>query len=339
VATQASGTLASNYNIIYTNGGLSIGKAGLVVTADNKTRIYGNANPTLTYTVSGYVNGEGASVLSGSPALTTSANTTSNIGNETITAAASSLTTNNYSFTFVNGLMAINPRPILISAEANQSKLIGNLDPTLAYSVEANAAGRGIVGSDVFSGNLIRTAGEEVATDYAISQGTLANRNYLISFVPSNFEIKPLPTEQFGVGVMMSSIAANNNFQTSPPAAAITEPPKVSQVSVTQTYAPNSQALTVITAQVPVTQINNFSFKVPDQIVKNIASSGASVTAQMADGKELPSWLKFDSKTMEFKAQADGSGAMSTDVIRVSLKFGVETIIVEIKPVEILGKL
>jgi hypothetical protein len=30
---------------------------------------------------------------------------------------------------------------------------------------------------------------------------------------------------------------------------------------------------------------------------------------------------------------------MSTDVIRVSLKFGVETIIVEIKPVEILGKL
>ena len=235
--------------------------------------------------------------------------------------------------------MAINPRPIMISADANQSKLIGNIDPTLTYSLEANGASRGIVGSDVFSGNLMRTAGEEVAIDYAIYQGTLANRNYLISFVPSNFEIKPLPSEKFGVGVMMSSIASNNNFQTSPPAAATNESPKESQVNVTQTYFSNSQALTVITAQVPVTQMNNFSFKVPDQISKNIASSGASVTAQMADGKELPSWLKFDPKTMEFIAQADASSAMSSDVIRVSLKFGGQTIVVEIKPVEILEKL
>ena len=339
VASPVAGTLAGNYSISYTNGGISIGKAGLVVTAGNKTRIYGDANPALTYTVTGYVSGEGASVLSGSPALTTSANTTSNIGNEAITAAANSLSSNNYSFTFVNGVMAINPRPIIISAEANQSKLIGNIDPALTYSVEANGAGRGIVGSDIFSGNLIRTAGEEVAIGYAISQGTLANINYLISFVPSNFEIKPLPSEKFGVGVMMSSIAANNNFQTSPPAAASIESPKASQVSVTQTYASNSQALTVITAQIPATQINNFSFKVPDQIAKNIASSGASVTAQMADGKELPSWLKFDPKTMEFKAQADARSAMSSDVIRVSLKFGGETIVVEIKTVEILDKL
>jgi hypothetical protein len=338
VATPVAGTLAGNYSISYTNGGISIGKAGLVVTAGNKTRIYGDANPALTYTVTGYVSGEGASVLSGSPALTTSANTTSNIGNEAITAAANSLSSNNYSFTFVNGVMAINPRPIIISAEANQSKLIGNIDPALTYSVEANGAGRGIVGSDIFSGNLIRTAGEEVAIDYAISQGTLANINYLISFGPSNFEIKPLPSEKFGVGVMMSSITANNNFQTSPPAAASIESPKASQVSVTQTYASNSQALTVITAQIPAAQINNFSFKVPDQIAKNIASSGALVTAQMADGKELPSWLKFDPKTMEFKAQADAPSAMSSDVIRVSLKFGGETIVVEIKSVEILEK-
>ena len=137
----------------------------------------------------------------------------------------------------------------------------------------------------------------------------------------------------------MSSITTNNNFQTSPPAAASTESPKASQVNVTQTYASNSQALTVITAQVPVTQINNFSFKVPEQIAKDITSSGARVTAQMVDGKPLPSWLKFDPKTMEFKAQAEASGAMPNDVMRVSLKFGSQTIVVEIKPVEILGKL
>jgi hypothetical protein len=177
-----------------------------------------------------------------------------------------------------------------------------------------------------------------VGADYLISQGTLTNGNYAITYVPSNFEIKVLPSEKFGVGVMMSSISANNNFQTSAPTVTSTEAHKVSQVLVTQTYRTNSQPLTVITAQVPVAQINSFSFKVPEQVAKNIAASGTGVTAQMADGKELPTWLKFDAKTMEFKAQSDGSGSRAPDVIRVSLKFGSETVVVEIKPVDVLGK-
>jgi hypothetical protein len=108
---------------------------------------------------------------------------------------------------------------------------------------------------------------------------------------------------------------------------------------VTQTYAANSQAVTVITAQVPVAKINDFSIKIPDQIARNIISSGNKVTAQMVDGSELPSWLKFDPKTMEFKAQDNSGGASSNTVIRVSIKFGNETVVIEIKPVDILGKI
>jgi hypothetical protein len=113
----------------------------------------------------------------------------------------------------------------------------------------------------------------------------------------------------------------------------------VSQVNVTQTYSANLQAVTVITAQVPVGQVNDFSFKIPDQIVKNISSSGASVTAQMEDGKQLPSWLKFDPQKMEFTAQANATGSMSTDILRVSIRFGNETIMVEIKTVDLLSQL
>jgi hypothetical protein len=95
-ATPVSGTLASNYSISYTHGGLSIGKAGLLVTADNKTRIYGDANPALTYTVTGFVNSETSAVISGAPTIATTADLTSNVGNVAITALANNLAANNY---------------------------------------------------------------------------------------------------------------------------------------------------------------------------------------------------------------------------------------------------
>jgi hypothetical protein len=328
----------SNYNLTLVNGELVIGKAGLVVTADNKTRVYGDANPSLTFTVTGFVNNETSLVISGSPSLATTAGLESNVGNVAITAAAKNLTANNYNFTYANGVMDIKPRPINVSADANQSKIMFSADPSLTYTLEPNGVGRGIVGADQFSGNLARSTGEDIGTNYTILPGTLANPNYSINFIPSTFEIKAPPTT-FSVGVLMTSIVTNNALQTSAPVVASTEAPKVSQVNVTQTYSSNSQALTVITAQVPIATINDFSFKIPDQIAKNIVSSGAMVTAQMVDGRELPSWLKFDPQTLEFKAQSNVNSAMSTDVIRVSIKFGNETIVVEIKPVEILGKI
>jgi hypothetical protein len=100
----------SNYNLTLVNGSLVIGKAGLVVTADNKTRIYGDTNPALTYTVTGYVNGEGASAHSGAPTLATTASLTSNVGYVAITAAANNLNASNYNFTYASGTLAITPR-------------------------------------------------------------------------------------------------------------------------------------------------------------------------------------------------------------------------------------
>src|SRR2546426_10184903 len=55
-----AGTLsAANYDFPvanFVNGQLTITKAHLTVTADNQSRVYGAANPTLTYTLSGFVN-------------------------------------------------------------------------------------------------------------------------------------------------------------------------------------------------------------------------------------------------------------------------------------------
>ncbi len=48
----------NNYSITPTDGTLSIGQKAATVTANNKTKTYGDANPVLDATVSGTVNGD-----------------------------------------------------------------------------------------------------------------------------------------------------------------------------------------------------------------------------------------------------------------------------------------
>src|SRR5207244_2740839 len=84
--TAAVGTLvASNYTFSFTAGTLTVSAATLTVTADAKTKTYGAANPTLTASYSGFVNGDTATVLSGSPALSTTPTTSSAVGSYAIT--------------------------------------------------------------------------------------------------------------------------------------------------------------------------------------------------------------------------------------------------------------
>ena len=79
---------------------VEIEKAELTVKTDNKTRHYGEANPTLTCTYEGFVNGETATVITGAPTLSTTATVASGVEKYTITAAHGTETAVNYSFVF-----------------------------------------------------------------------------------------------------------------------------------------------------------------------------------------------------------------------------------------------
>jgi hypothetical protein len=72
-AITASGASDRDYAISYTQGTLSITPATLTVTADNQSKVYGQANPALTASYAGFVNGDTAVVLSGASALATTA--------------------------------------------------------------------------------------------------------------------------------------------------------------------------------------------------------------------------------------------------------------------------
>ena len=107
--TAAQGTLsAQNYSFAFVSGTLSISPAVLTVTANNFTRQYGQNNPTFTYTMTGFLNGDTqGTATSGAPNLTTTATTTSPLGNYAIVITQGSLTAQNYTFVFVNGTLTI----------------------------------------------------------------------------------------------------------------------------------------------------------------------------------------------------------------------------------------
>ena len=108
----AHGLTSPNYAVTYVEGTLMVTKAVLTITADNKSRIYNTVNPPLTFTLSGFVNGDtAATAFNGAPTVTTAAQTSSSVGAYPITAAIGTLSSANYSFTFVPGTLSINQAP------------------------------------------------------------------------------------------------------------------------------------------------------------------------------------------------------------------------------------
>jgi mucin-19 len=187
------GLTSSNYAITFVDGELSINQAQLTVTADNKTVTYGDAVPALTYTITGFVNGEDASVVSGAATLSTGYVATTAVAASpvSITPAQGTLSADNYSFTFVDGTVTINPKALTITAE-NKSKsydgaVFPNGDYTVSYAGFEN-------GEDVtaLGGALSYVGAAIAATDvgtYVITPQGLTSSNYAITFVNGELSI------------------------------------------------------------------------------------------------------------------------------------------------------
>lgn len=72
--------------------------------------------------------------------------------------------------------------------------MYGENDPTLTFTAEGASTVRGLLSGDTFTGALTRAAGETVAGGpYAISQGTVDNSNYAISFTDGALTITRAP--------------------------------------------------------------------------------------------------------------------------------------------------
>ena len=84
---------------------LTVTKAALTITADDKTKSVGDENPELTVTYSGFVNGDDATTLTTQPTVTTTATKDSPEGTYPI--IASGAASGNYDITYVDGTLTV----------------------------------------------------------------------------------------------------------------------------------------------------------------------------------------------------------------------------------------
>ena len=84
-----------------------INKQEVTVKADNKSKVYGEENPPLTYTASGFVEGESLDTLGITPTLTTEAEKDSPVGSYPITFSNTTAETTNYTIKYEGATLTI----------------------------------------------------------------------------------------------------------------------------------------------------------------------------------------------------------------------------------------
>ena len=157
---------------------------------DDQSMVYGDPVPTLTgeYDADQLVNGDSAADLP-MPTISTTATSTSGVG--TYLTTASGATSPNYQIVFVPGELAINPAPLIVTAN-DQTMTYGGTLPalTVSYSGFVN----GDTAASLPAPPVVTTvpanspAGEY---DIDVAEGDLGN--YVVEEVPGTLTINPAP--------------------------------------------------------------------------------------------------------------------------------------------------
>jgi hypothetical protein len=216
--------LAANYILPVTldanTAPANITSVALLVTADNQSMTYGDGSlPTFTATITGFVNGENTSVISGAASLTTAATpyngstagSASTAGTYAITAAAGTLSATNYSFSYAAGTLTVNKANLTITA-SDDGKVYGSTATVAGVTyVNGVAAGAtagfthtGLVNGDTLSSVTLTSAGGNatanvadgpfVITPSAASGSTrTTTSNYNITYAPASTGLSVTP--------------------------------------------------------------------------------------------------------------------------------------------------
>jgi hypothetical protein len=155
------------------------------------SRQYGAANPTFTFTLAGFVNGETSGVVSGSAALTTTANSTSPAGTYPISFSTEGLTAANYTFTYIAGTLTVTAASAVLPPTFNpaggtysSAQVVtlgdGSSGATIHYTTNGSTPG---AGSTIYTAP-IQVAASETIEAVAILNGvasTVSSATYTIN--------------------------------------------------------------------------------------------------------------------------------------------------------------
>ena len=131
IVAGITGDALGNYDVTLVKGTLKVTKAPLSVTAADKTKVYGDANPALTGTVAGVKNGDAVT-----GAYNTAATVQSGVGSYPITAkaAGTEAVLANYAITEVGAKLTVTKAPLTVTAD-NKTKVFRAQNPALTGTV------------------------------------------------------------------------------------------------------------------------------------------------------------------------------------------------------------
>ena len=193
----------ANYNITYNNGALTVNRAILTVTADNKIMGYGQAVPALTYTINGFVNGENSSVVGGAPNLSTTAGPGSPTGTYPITVTQGTLSAANYTFAPQNGTLTVQS-VVTITATQPTASEVGLVPGT--FTVTRTDTGAALTNNYTIGGTAIG------GTDYQALSGSVTINQGALS-APLIY-VTPIQNADTGVGssTVVLSLQSSTNY-------------------------------------------------------------------------------------------------------------------------------
>ncbi len=170
-------------------GSLNVTSAPLTITADNQTKVYGSALPTLTASYTGFVNGDTSASLTTPPTITTTATAASHVAGSPFDINASGAVNSDYTIHYAAGSLSVTPAPLTITAN-NQTKDYGAALPTLTASYT------GLVNGDTpaslitpVSLSTTATAASEMGT-YPINVSGGSSPDYSIVDVPGTLVVQ-----------------------------------------------------------------------------------------------------------------------------------------------------
>jgi hypothetical protein len=109
-----------------------VNPAPLSMTADNHIKAYGVPPPKLTFSCTGWVNGDTLASLATQPTVTTTATASSHVAGNPYAITVSGAVDPNYAISYVAGAFSVTPVPLTITAN-NQSKVSGAPLPKLTF--------------------------------------------------------------------------------------------------------------------------------------------------------------------------------------------------------------
>lgn len=186
--TTCSGGVAANYTLAYLAGSFGVTKASLSVTANDKSRVYGSANPALDGTLLGVFGSDGITA-----SYATTAVQGSDVGTYPITPSLSDPNSKlgNYTVTSTNGTLTITKAPLSVTA-SDATREYGDPNPTFTGTLT------GIVNSDAITATF-GTAADPTSSvgNYPITP-TLSDPgsrlgNYNLTSTNGTLKITPAP--------------------------------------------------------------------------------------------------------------------------------------------------